>query len=91
MLRKFIGNKELEQVKVLTNNVEHIYNASCAFLYLGFIPSSNSIENLNVVDSEGYIEVDNEFKTNIEGVFAAGDCLRKTLKQPINEMDTIHI
>ncbi len=78
---EFIGTKELEQIKVLKEDQEIIYDASCAFLYLGFIPSSNSIENLNVLDSEGYIEVDKEFKTNIPGVFAAGDCLKKTLKQ----------
>ena len=33
------------------------------------------------MDSYGYIITDENMKTNIEGIFAAGDCRQKMLRQ----------
>ncbi len=80
---EFIGKTELEEIKILNviSNEEQNLKVACAFLYLGFVPSSDAAQNLNVLDSEGYIEVNKDFETNIKGIFAAGDCLKKSLKQ----------
>lgn len=80
---EFIGKTELEEIKVYNTVTKEskLLKVSCAFLYLGLVPSSNSAQSLNVLDSEGYVEVNKDFETNIKGMFAAGDCVKKNLKQ----------
>lgn len=81
-IKEFIGTKTLEQIKFETKeNKELLINSSCAFVYLGIVPASNSVDDLNVVDSEGYLVVDENLETPVKGMFAAGDCVKKSLKQ----------
>ena len=50
------------------------------FVEIGGIPASNFLTPLGIkTDVEGYIEVDEEMKTNIPGIFAAGDVTTKSL------------
>jgi len=52
------------------------------FIAIGNVPVTEFLENLGVeVDGEGYIVVDREQKTNIPGIFAAGDVCNNPLKQ----------
>jgi thioredoxin reductase (NADPH) len=45
------------------------------FIAIGTIPTSEIAKNIGVKLNEwGFIEVDKEQKTNVKGVFAAGDC-----------------
>lgn len=56
-------------------------NVSGAFPFIGDIPSSYFLNSLNLVMSNGYIDVDNNFETNVKGVYAIGDIVHKSLKQ----------
>ncbi|MCX8194259.1 MAG: NAD(P)/FAD-dependent oxidoreductase, partial [Candidatus Pacearchaeota archaeon] len=48
------------------------------------VPSSTLAKQIGVVlDERGFIKVDEEMKTNIPGVFAAGDIVNRTVKQII--------
>ncbi len=50
------------------------------FVFIGFIPETQILKGL--VDMEGdYIITDENMATKIPGVFAAGDCRKKTLRQ----------
>lgn len=51
------------------------------FLSIGSIPNS---ELFNVEKENGYIVVNNQFKTNIENVYAIGDVIKKDYYQLIN-------
>lgn len=51
------------------------------FVYIGANPSTKNFLNLNVFNKEGYIEVNNHYETNINGLYAIGDVLIKDLKQ----------
>jgi thioredoxin reductase (NADPH) len=52
------------------------------FVFIGYTPTSQIYEGK--VDMErGYILTDEEMRTNIPGVFAAGDIRKKTLKQVV--------
>ena len=52
------------------------------FVFVGFLPQTEIFEN--VVEMErGYIVTDGSMKTDIEGVFAAGDCRVKPLRQVV--------
>ncbi|TGE31837.1 thioredoxin-disulfide reductase [Desulfosporosinus sp. Sb-LF] len=52
------------------------------FVFVGFVPLSSLFENKVKMDS-GYILTDDEMKTNILGVFAAGDVRKKSLRQVV--------
>ncbi len=52
------------------------------FVFVGYNPATKLFEGL--IDMEkGYIKTDDNMKTNIEGVFAAGDNRVKTLRQVV--------
>ena len=52
------------------------------FVFIGFLPNSGLFEG--VVDmTNGYIITDENMRTNIDGVFAAGDIRVKTLRQVV--------
>ncbi len=52
------------------------------FVFVGFIPATKLFEG-KVDMEDGYILTDADMKTNIPGVFAAGDCRVKSLRQVV--------
>lgn len=52
------------------------------FVFVGFVPQTNLFEGKVKMDN-GYILTDDEMKTNIPGVFAAGDIRKKPLRQVV--------
>ena len=70
------GNDKLEAVKL---NKEYkgtnILSLDGVFVEIGSEPNKNLPEKIGVeTDKRGYIVVNQEQKTNIEGIWAAGDC-----------------
>jgi len=53
------------------------------FVEIGHLPQSDLPKQVGVeIDERGFVKVDSSFKTNVEGVFAAGDITNATsLKQ----------
>lgn len=56
------------------------YKVSAIFVAIGYEPNSNLFE---VEKNNGYIIVDNHFKTNINNVYAVGDIIEKEIYQLI--------
>ena len=54
------------------------------FIYVGFIPNTNFLENTDIKMEDGYILVDEHHETNIKGVYASGDVIKKEIYQIIN-------
>lgn len=52
------------------------------FVFIGLDPSTGFLEGLINMEN-GYILTDDNMKTNIPGVFAAGDCRKKSLRQVV--------
>lgn len=65
-------NNELEEIKV-----------DGCFEYIGQIPNTNNFKNLNILDQDGYIEVNKNYETQIKNIYAIGDCIKKDLYQII--------
>lgn len=59
-------------------------NISCLFIYIGFIPNTNFLKNTNLKLDNDYIVVDEHYETNIKGVYASGDVIKKEIYQIIN-------
>ena len=53
------------------------------FILVGTDPNTAFVRDQVVLDPAGYIITDEDMQTNVPGVFAAGDCRRKILRQMI--------
>ena len=82
-LRGFYGNGQLNNV-----SIEHLPTGKISemqtdgtFIFVGYQPNTESIAGLVNLNDRNEILVDREMKTNIKGVFAAGDCINKRYRQ----------
>lgn len=53
------------------------------FGFVGYLPQTGIFKNLITMDEAGYIITDENMRTNIAGVFAAGDVRQKQLRQVV--------
>lgn len=53
------------------------------FPFIGLDPISDFVKDLNIVNDRGYIEVDENQETSVQGIFAGGDVTEKNLRQVI--------
>jgi len=79
------GKDEVDSVTVKNVKTEKISTIPCKayFAALGHIPNTKFLNGINI-DDQGFIQlIGNSSYTNIESVFAAGDCADHTYKQAI--------
>lgn len=82
-LKEFIGDDELEALR-FENTVTHeqvIVDAKCAFICIGQVPNNKAFEDLVQLDKAGYIVADENCTTSCDGIFVAGDCRTKKIRQ----------
>lgn len=79
-VKEIIGTDELEAI-VIESDKEKEIKTDGMFISIGLIPQSDFIKNLIKVNSYNYIEGDNNCKTNIDGIFVAGDVRSKKVRQ----------
>ncbi|NFD31713.1 thioredoxin-disulfide reductase [Clostridium botulinum] len=53
------------------------------FVFVGYLPINNLFKDIITMNEAGYIKTNDKMKTNIEGVFAAGDIREKSLRQVV--------
>ncbi|NLD49858.1 MAG: thioredoxin-disulfide reductase [Clostridiaceae bacterium] len=75
---KFVKSVVVENLK--TGELKEL-EADGVFVYIGMQPKSELFKEVIKLNEYGYIPVDNDMKTNIEGVFAAGDVVDKKIRQ----------
>lgn len=51
------------------------------FVAIGLVPENTAFENVVALDERGYADVDEDCTTKTAGVFVAGDCRRKAVRQ----------
>lgn len=56
-------------------------NAEGLFVLVGQIPENRAFADIIALDESGYIVASEDCKTNVEGIFAAGDCRTKAIRQ----------
>ncbi len=85
MLNSVVKEIQVENGKVskvvLTNGSE--LDVEGVFVYIGFEPKVNYLNSLNILTKEGYIDVDENMRTKVPGIYAAGDSIKKELYQII--------
>lgn len=74
---------EAVQLKSLKTNQVSSVGVSGVFIFVGIHPHTAFLGNLVKLDEIGFILTNEDMETSVSGVFAAGDCRKKTLTQVI--------
>ena len=53
------------------------------FVFAGYVPATNLVKGIVELDDAGYVVTDRVQKTNVEGIYAAGDVCIKPLRQVV--------
>ncbi|MCQ6275253.1 FAD-dependent oxidoreductase [Bacillus sp. V3B] len=84
-VREIIGTDGVEKIVILNDKKkEQVWDIDGVFLYLGGMkPGTDFLKDAVERDEEGYVVVDQNLHTNVEGVFAGGDARRTPIKQAV--------
>jgi thioredoxin reductase (NADPH) len=82
-LRGFYGNGVLQKVEMehLPTGKRSELKTDGTFIFVGYQPNTESLEGLVHLNERKEIAVDTDMRTNVDGVFAAGDCINKKYRQ----------
>ncbi len=83
VIQSIEGGKKVELLKLKNLKTEEVSDLPVdgLFVYIGSIPNSSMVRNLVELDENGFIITDNSMRTNIPGLFAAGDVRSNTFRQ----------
>lgn len=80
---KLNGNEKLESV--ILNDKEEL-KATGLFIYIGYEPNISYLKNFDIFDNNGYIIVDKNYETKVNGLYAVGDSVKREYYQIIMAM-----
>lgn len=80
---KIIGKGKVEGVLVKHNGKEKNLKVDGVFIEVGYMPNTEFLKGLVKLNDRGEVIVDKENRTNVAGIFAAGDCTDIREKQVI--------
>lgn len=83
IVEEILGSDHVEGVKIrdLKTDEQSVLSADGIFIYVGTEPNDKFLKGELKVDKKGYILTGNLLRTNINGVFAAGDIRDTSLRQ----------
>ncbi len=82
VVKEFVGENELEAVVLKADDgSETTHTPDGVFVAIGLAPENTAFENLAELNEQGYIKSNEDCLTNTEGVFVAGDCRTKSVRQ----------
>ena len=83
VVEKFIGDSELEAVVLRntdTNEISEI-KPQGVFVAIGLAPDNKAFEDMTALDKTGYVIATEACTTDTPGIFVAGDCRTKQIRQ----------
>lgn len=80
---KIAGNGQVESLFVNTEDGERELAVSGVFVAVGMLPNTELLKGLVSLDGTGYVIAGEDCKTDVPGVFAAGDLRTKPLRQVV--------
>lgn len=83
-LKEIKGDNKVNSIVINKDNENKELEVSAIFPLFEQISSSSFLSPLNIKTSNGFIDVDKDGKTNVDGVYAVGDIVNKKLRQLIN-------
>ena len=84
-ITEILGKDRVEGVKIrnVVSNEESVLSCDAVFLAIGYIPNTEIFKDQIELDETGYIIVNEESRSNIEGIFVAGDVVDFRYRQAI--------
>lgn len=80
-VKEFRGGDELESVVIETEAGEQVLATDGVFVAIGLAPENGPFADWMDLDGGGYAASDETCKTKTEGLFVAGDCRQKGVRQ----------
>ncbi len=82
---EILGEEAVESVRLqdVVTKEERIYPIDGIFIFIGHIPNTQLFKDQLDMDELGYLKVDHLMKTNVAGVFAAGEVADSHFRQVI--------
>ena len=77
---KLIGKDSLEEITISNNTEEQNLKIDGMFISIGMDPSTEIVKSILKLNGNNYI-ISSDCTTNEEGIFVAGDCREKNLRQ----------
>lgn len=71
-------DNKLSQIEL---NNQELLDVEGLFIYIGSIPDAYFLDNINIEKDNNYIVVNNKMETNIKGIYACGDIIKKDVYQ----------
>ena len=80
-ITRLIGDEELEGFVVSQNGSEREIKVSGLFVAIGHVPDNEAFASVLTLNNSGYAVADERCITSTPGVFVAGDCRTKSVRQ----------
>ena len=82
---KYLGEDKVEGLIIedVRTHEKKTLTVKGIFPYIGADPAIAFLSGLVKTDENGYIRVDEHMASSIPGIFAAGDCIAKDLRQVV--------
>ncbi len=81
-ITELLGEGELNAINVeKTNGEKFKLDIDGLFVAIGLVPQNKPFENVIALDNWGYADADETCKTKTNGIFVAGDCRKKRIRQ----------
>ena len=81
VVEKFLVDGDLTGIVVSNDNGSREIAVDGLFVAIGLLPQNEAFSDVIKLDENGYIDSDESCLTNVEGIFVAGDCRRKRIRQ----------
>lgn len=78
---ELIGDKTLNAIKISSDKGEYVLNVSAVFVAIGRVPDNDAFSDVVKLDGKGYIIAGEDCVTSCGGIFVAGDCRTKQIRQ----------
>ena len=78
---EILGDKMVTGIKLEKDGEQKILNVQGVFVEIGYVANSDLVANLVELNKRGEVVVDEHCKTNVPGIFAAGDVSNALYKQ----------
>ncbi len=85
-IEEIAGRDKVEGVKIrnLASNSSAELPCQGVFIFVGITPNTAFVKGQLQMDEAGFIITDENLNTSVKGIFACGDCRKKSLYQVIN-------
>jgi len=85
VVTRILGDSAVEavQVKNVKTGAESTLQANGLFVYIGHVPNTRLFQGQLTMNAEGYLVVDERLRTNVPGVFAAGEVHDHVFRQAV--------